>query len=537
MFKLLIFSISCVLFLSGCSGKKNEPRRAKATITKPGASSPGPVVEVKTSKNPDSAATSETGSTKKDEDSVVLPPPGEPVSDSNTNTTASETKNVPKALPVQDTAPVGQPQVAPTAPAPAATTVTLNEKATATPQPENKGAVSTTGANVLEKSGAKTEPKAEGQKAESDNSVVLNFEETKNLNLTMRSQLSDNSFRSVTTPVIPENLNDDDLDIRFEGTFDKPVYSVLNKSEKLVEFKDFSFSPAKQTKAKSGDYNLLGICVGAKCEVVFVAVYRIEKGKLTENYPANLKWTGERYVTAHNMDAVQFTEELQKQPKSSEVAPENKEQNEAEKISKAPPQLRVKYLLENSFKSLFDSLVKRLDTRMKKDDAIYSGRFFYNIKAGSFDWVLKQKSKEATSLNLKIEFVPTEKKEAVEFNGPITPKGVRLTDKSGITLDIYPVVANEFYLMVFESQKFQSHLPNTTKAIQAYGCQVLVEENETYSECEPLASTYVLGISALEGRIGGPVFHNTDKQGKPMITEKYKPESFEEMQKQTAVKK
>lgn len=525
-----------MLFLSGCSGKKSESRRTKAATAKPGAASPGPVVEIKNEKD-ESAEGSEARPTKnsnsgtgsdtaaQDADSVVLPPPGEPAPDVTQNTPAA-------AAPAPANVPPAQPQVA----APIGTPTTVAVKPTVAPKAQNKTAASATGANVLEKAGAKTEVKPEGKKSAADDLLVLSFEETKNLMLTMQSQMSDSSLQAITNPVVPENLDGNDLDIRMDGTFDKPVYSILNKKEKLVEFKDFAFSPAKQTKAKTGDYNLLGICTGAKCEVMFVAVYKIENGKLTENYPAILKWSGERYVPAQNMDPVKFAEELQKQPKSSDAGEETKELTQAEKIAKAPPQLRVKYLLENSFNAHFDSLIKRLDARMKKDNAIYSARFFYNIKSGSFDWILKRIAKDETSLNLKIEFVPTENKEAIEFKGTIPAKGVRLTDKGGITLDIYPVVSNEFFLMVFESQKFQSFLPDSKKGIQAYGCQVMVEENETYSECEPLASTYVLGISALEGRIGGPVFHNTDKEGKPVITQKYNPENAEAMRKQPAGK-
>ncbi len=306
MIKLFVFSISCVLFLSGCSGKKNESRRTKMAATKPGAGSAGPVVEIKTEKD-DKAQDSDTHPTKKtdtnagsgsasqagagsnsasvDTDSVVLPPPGEPTPERTQNPPAQATPPAVAAAPTPAPAPTTANSPAPVAVVPA-------------PAVANSPTVAA---------------KPEGQKSAADTLLVLNFEETKNLILTMQSQLDEKSLEVITTRVVSKKLEGSSLSMRFEGNFEKPVYSILSKSEKVVEFKDFSFLPGKLTKVKADDYNLLGICVGAKCEVIFVAVFKIEGEELTENYPAILKWTGDRYVPARNMDATQFAEELQKQ--------------------------------------------------------------------------------------------------------------------------------------------------------------------------------------------------------------------------------
>ncbi len=304
MIKLFVFSISCVLFLSGCSGKKNESRRTKMAATKPGAGSAGPVVEIKTEKddkaqdsdnkpnkntdtNAGSGSASQAGagsnSASLDTDSVVLPPHGEP--------TPERTQNSP--------AQAAPPAVA-TAPTPAPTTANSPAPVAVVPSP----AVANSPTVAV---------KPEGQKSAADTLLVLNFEETKNLILTMQSQMDEKSLEIITTRVVSKQLEGSGLSMRFEGNFEKAVFSILSKSEKVVEFKDFSFLPGKQTKVKADDYNLLGICVGAKCEVIFVAVFKIEGEELTENYPAILKWTGDRYVPARNMDATQFAEELQKE--------------------------------------------------------------------------------------------------------------------------------------------------------------------------------------------------------------------------------
>lgn len=539
MLKILVFSISCVLFLSGCKSEKKADHEARNARILAAAKKKQAELERARAANGNAESGGATG-TAADTRSGNSNQTTTPITTDTNSAAAKGETNTGTATGVTSSNSSGTQTTSVKGSTSATQTGTQANSAIET-MPAPVAPTSQEGTNATQASGAAKSatqtPAAQGASAsqaqnptptnQSENSgdeeegdlVKLTFEETKNLELLLRTQLSETTYQALQIPVVPQNINGEDLRITTEGNYEKFTLAVLNQDADLIRFKDIQLQLSTQTKVRSGDYTLVGTCVGAKCEVVFIAIYKIADKKLVENYPIVLKWVNDKYLTALRMEGKEIEEALKKEG----VANQTRE----EQISKAPPQVRVRYMLDDNVQKHFTSLTQRLNTRMQKDNAIYSGRFFVNIKSGSFDWILKSVA-EGLNLALKIDFT-TDNTPSVEFKGVVPEKGARLTDKSGITLDVYHVIKDQFFLMVFENTKFESVLPDSKKALQAYLCQVLVENNETFSECEPMPSAYVLGEWALEGRIGGPVFVNTGTDGKPIFKEKYTPIPVEDM--------
>lgn len=536
MVKMLVFSISFVFLFSGCtkqnhapSDRANRSRANKINSTQATQSSapPSPTTQsqaptitaganTETTSTPAKKPNTDSAATSGSATSLPGTDLGSIATDSanseNTNSTTTSTTDQPAATS----------KTAPSAANSASQTPDDDDISTAeTSNVQNEKAAADLEASEANRN--KTGSNADGQ-------LTLTLEETKNLELIMKSELSEKAMNLVTEPMAPKNIDSRDLSVETKGTFEKLTFTVKNKQQTVAELKDLKLSLSGLTKIKTAQSRFLGICVGAKCEVAFVSLYKVENKAVIENYPAILKWTENGYMPAQKLNAQQIQEQTDARGYTSTA-----NLTEEEKIAKAPPQLRVRYLLDMNTDKHFSNLAKKLESRMKKDNSIYSGRFFANVKAGSFDWKLKKQS-EGLNLNLKIEFTESEKRAALDFNGLIKDKGARLQDKSGITLDVYHVIPNEFYVMVFENDNFKSQVPDSKKAIQAYLCQVLVDGNESYSECDPMPSAYVLGEWVLEGRIGGPAFVNNGTDGKPIFKEKYTPLSYEEMKKQSKIR-
>lgn len=370
--------------------------------------------------------------------------------------------------------------------------------------------------------------KATSEKQESSDNeefLKLTFEQTFNFIARMQQNFSQETLKLLMAVRLPEGMDGSALQIKVEGDRKKATYTLRHKSDVVVELKDIEFSLSKQTKIDAGDYKLIGLCVDAQCSVLFLSLYKIEDKNWNVNIPIILAWNGERYQTAEPMSR----EEQAQYIKDNNIDPEEYQAKMAEALkegkSTAPPQLRVSYQLAENFKTNLPSLVNSLGNRMKKDNSIYSARLFPNVKSGSFDWKLKA-TPQGLQVGVKIEFA--DGKAAQDYSGTISERGGRLKDAAGSnTLDIYNVLPNEFFLMIFENTRFESELPNSKRAIQAVVCQILVEEGETFSECQFVPSTYVLGIQAQEGRIGGPALIN-----RGVVKDQYTPIAPQEFVKQ-----
>ncbi len=350
-------------------------------------------------------------------------------------------------------------------------------------------------------SSASTEPQDDGL-------IKLTFDQSFNFAARMQQNFSPDTLKNLLKVRLPQGMDGEALDIKLEGDHKKATYLVTHKSDVVVEFKDIEFSVANQTNLEAGDYKLVALCIDAKCSILFLNVYKIENERWTVNIPVIMAWVDGRYQAARPL-----TQEEQVQyMKDNNIDPaeyiKTKEKELKEGKSSAPPQLRVKYQLQENIKKTLPSLINSLGNRMKKDNSIYSARLFTNVKSGSLDWKFRA-TPQGLEVDVKIEFVDSEKRKRQEYYSVVPDRGVRIQDKnSRDTLDVYPILQSQFFLMVFENANFASELPNSKKAIQAVVCQVLVEDEQTYSECEFLPSTYVLGIEAQEGRIGGPVLIN-----------------------------
>lgn len=505
MFKPFLVALAALIFLSGCQDKrshserranlrdtsrKSKPQQAGASSdqgTQSGSPQNSPTVVTRdeprdSSKDRDQDKTSND---KPNSNPTVLVPPG---------------KNVP----------VGNDQMAsvPSDPSPDAGR-TQNPSIASPPD-------KTDAPNASASNGSGQIPQAKTADTDVSDFVQLTVLETQSLLQVMSASTSAQNLGRLLTPQISNRFDPETLDLRFSGNYQKFQLAVLSGEQTRVQFQDVSFSLQGQTRKKQNEFDLLGHCVGASCEVLFVTVLRFDKNRLEDNLPLLLKLQNNRYVKAQMNDEA-FSQAVAQGGIKIEPG------------TQVPPQLKVQAKLEQNIAKHFASILSTIRNRMKKSQAIYSARFFVNLKAGTFDWNLKQDSQAPAGglqVDLKIEFVESEKRKPLHFKGTVPPAGARLQDSSGLILDVYPLVQKEFFLMVFENPQFQSELPQAEKALSANLCQILIEENETFYACDFLPSTYALGTHAQEGFIGGPALINAGK-----IIPQYTPLTAEELLK------
>lgn len=484
MFKVLILALSGVLFLSGC-GKTDKSKSNRATRTK----TQNPKTHTAPTKtDPVIVDTTKSGDKKQKE--IPAAPPAAPAS-------------APAPTPVA-AAPVPSPVPAPT-PTPA---VTPTPTPAAVPKAEPKTSTPSINADIPASKDKKEEVKSDVEL------IKLTAEETTKLLNAMLKTTSAQSVQTLMQPKIKNTWDAENMDVKIEGHYKKAQYSILEKGKKSVEFNDVEFSLDTQTRVKRPDSALVGHCSGAQCEILFTSYLVFEKGQMSENIPALFKLVNGHYQYAemHEDALVEFGNAISGQATGSS----------------APPQMRVKYALEQNVEKYFKSIVESVRTRLIQDDVLYSALMLANSTADVDSWVATA-TPEGFKFKLDFTFADWTKREPLQFAGAVNSKGARLQDKkSGIYMDIYPIVDKQFYQVIFEDNNYVASsegLKKYKRAIQSHLCQLLVENNDTFSSCVYLGSPMALGTDAVEGKLHGPV----DMGNK--IVEKYTPASAEDILK------
>ncbi len=488
MFKVLILALSGVLFLSGC-GKTDKSKNNRANRAKNQNTTTAPNAPVKT--NP--VDTDKGEQTPSASNPAPAPAPAAP-----------PVAAVPAPAPSSSTAPQ---TLATPAPAPTPISVPAAAPAPATPlNPEKK-------TSIVDIQTPSVDDKKQSSSGDID-FIKLTAEETTKLLNAMLKAASAEAVQKLMQPQIKASWDAENMDVKIEGSYKKAQYSIQEKGKKTVEFNDVEFSLDTQTRVKRPDSALVGHCSGAQCEILFTSYLVFEKGKMVENIPALFKLVKGQYQYAEmNEDAlVEFARAVNGETSSANV----------------PPQMRVKYMLEQNVEKYFKRIVESIRARMVKDDAIYSALMFSNATADVDSWVATATA-DGFKFKLNFTFSDWTNRAPLQYEGAINSKGARLQDKkSGIYMDIYPIIDKQFYQVVFEDNNYTTSnesLRKYKKAIQSHLCQFMVENNDTFSACVYLGSPMALGTDAVEGKLHGPV----DIGSK--IVEKYTPASAEDILK------
>lgn len=527
MVKLLLCSLISMALLSGCSPQKRKKLANRTDfVTKQSE------VDTNTKKEEKAEVTPSPTSTASPAPTPVEAPSPSPIAAPTPKASPQTTLKL--ASPSPSTAPSPAPSTPPTKASnevsdtvlPKSSSPTTPAKSITIPGPA-ASASPTAEPTIASKAQPQQTQAEQKDEAHDPNALELTYEETRHFFTLVTATYGQKVAGALLRPAVGKDFNGADLEAEFTGTVDKANYRFLHKKQVVVEFKDFKINLSKPIEMKANGYTLGGLCVGAKCEVLFLVLYKVTSEKdISEVYPLISKWDGQKYQVAYFMDAQKYKE---KELQDKNLKPEDRVQLE----QKVPPQLRVMQLLEQNRAKYKEQILKAVHARMTKDQSIYSARLFVNVKPNTFIEEFERK-KEGIHFKLDIDFTYGENRAPVEFKGLIKKEGVRITDKSSMTLDIYPLIQDQFYLMVFENAKFNSPVQNPVKAVQVKLCQLLEEEGQVYSECEFLPSSRALGIMALEGKVGGPVYTKgvqVKKNGKdeevPEIVKEYKPDFTE----------
>jgi hypothetical protein len=325
VFKILVFSLSCILLLSGCGKKKATSSRVqmaeKAKLQKKQEAekvAAEKLAEEQAQKNlaaktleeqqAQEAAAKKAADEKKAQetaaqkavDDVTVQGSGVPKAVDEKKTQETAAPNVVDAKKAQDTA---APKAADT------------KKAQDSAAPKAADTKKATGDQTKPKISEVDDSKKIDKKTDSSNpekmvAINLTSEEAKLFKETAMSQINPNAIPSLSKPALPAGTDVKTLTVQMSGTYDKFNYSFLISGKSIFEFKDIKLKDNEfNSDIKSGDYSMIAVCSGIKCDVLFVTVYKLLNNKIIENYPSLLKRVDDKYVPTK---MIQITEDTEK---------------------------------------------------------------------------------------------------------------------------------------------------------------------------------------------------------------------------------
>jgi hypothetical protein len=339
VFKILVFSLSCILLLSGCGKKKATSSRVqmaeKAKLQKKQEAekvAAEKLAEEQAQKNlaaktleeqqAQEAAAKKAADEKKAQetaaqkavDDVTVQGSGVPKAVDEMKTQETAAPKVVDAKKAQDTA---APKAADTKKAQdsAAPKAADTKKAQDTAAPKAADTKKATGDQTKPKISEVDDSKKIDKKTDSSNpekmvAINLTSEEAKLFKETAMSQINPNAIPSLSKPALPAGTDVKTLTVQMSGTYDKFNYSFLISGKSIFEFKDIKLKDNEfNSDIKSGDYSMIAVCSGIKCDVLFVTVYKLLNNKIIENYPSLLKRVDDKYVPTK---MIQITEETEK---------------------------------------------------------------------------------------------------------------------------------------------------------------------------------------------------------------------------------
>ncbi len=432
-------------------------------------------------------------------------------------------KNPPVVAPAPATSPTPAPAPAPApeaapAPVPAATTPTENppvvmpipappEKETPavaatpttpeTPEKKAEDKKSTSTEKTAEKSAdkpaaAKSEaaPIAEAaQTAYGANAVTLT--EYINYQNTLSHFLTAEKKSAAGTRVFPEGTQAGDVKLSFSGTVQDFNISIMNKDKLTVEFKSLNIDLSGLYSSKSGDYRLNAVCIGAKCDLLFIQIVKADADKIVENYPTVLKLVNGKY-------------EIATFKKPAEYATENNALKASGKTIKFVPQLQVAKNLNEHVGAYGDKIVTALQAEVAQSETLAYSDLVLGARHLRTESLKPRITRENGKLVLNAQLEYTGPKKPIVFKGEISADSVSAPILTGteMSLQVKAIVKGQIFALNFVNVNFKSQIPNVTAGFQTLLCSLLEEENNQFTFCTPIEAKSVFNDeNVIEGNM------------------------------------
>lgn len=297
----------------------------------------------------------------------------------------------------------------------------------------------------------------------------------------------------VMTPFVDKQDQAQVTGAQFSGNQDQAQVKILMDDKSELLFQNLKIDVTEAAKAKSGEYNFVSLCIDSECEILFNLLYKIKEEKVFFSWPLYFKKVEGQYAFATPQEGYEKVLE-----------------EEAGFEEEPPAQLKVEKLLEKNAEKLKVETHKLIHARMSATKSIYSALVLVNVRKLKTQFKTVQ---EGISFDVAIEF--SDKKAARAFSGLVRDKDEE-AGQGDSTAHVQPIVKG-LLLFTFDQKNYVTPLPRQNRALQSMLCQLYVEKNETFHACQMVASSEVLGMLALEGRVEGPVlvgFRPVEENGK-----------------------
>lgn len=271
----------------------------------------------------------------------------------------------------------------------------------------------------------------------------------------------------------------------FSGPLQSAQVKVEFKNQQTVEFKNVQLQANRPGRGESGDYRLNVLCLDTSCDLIFATVIALENGKIVYNWPLTFKRVeGDVFLPALRRPGLDYGAE------------EKEGSNESE-----PPQLRVRDQLMALAQKHNKKILATVREGMTKINAVYSVGF---IQGQTAPMKLEFEQTDAiTRFSFQMTFAAPRK--GFQFQGEFGAEPVTLTaPESGAQLVVTPIEGEKLFLLSGDQIQFKALLPNETRGTFTWMCSIIVANKKTFDDCALLSPAEVLGILALEGKVGGP---------------------------------
>lgn len=410
---------------------------------------------------------------------LIIPPRA-----STSTTTTTKTATAANATNDKDKSQQASTDVADTAPATTQATGKNSDKNSDSKKSNNEGTQTNTAKAAAAATGSTQEkPAASSIPAASstDGTNVISVVEHLNIAAVLNKTFASN-YMSMTKPVLPANTQEADFKTKFTGSIDKFTYSVLNKDQMLVEFKDVTISVNGQLPFTQEGYELAAVCVGAKCDILFVTISKFdEKRKVLENYPVFLKLVQGEYQRAV------FKKKEEYEADRNAVSNQNS--------IKLVPQLAVTQKLHKHMEAHGGQLVELLREQLKTHPALVYSNHVIGHPSMNTKKFIPRFSREEGKLMVTAQLEYFSPKTPLLFKGEVKADTVSgpISSPTGLSMYIFPQVKNEIYLLLMQQSQYKSKIANVEDAVQAVICSVLEEANNQFSDCMTLDASIVFG--------------------------------------------
>lgn len=481
--KVILLSTLSLFLLTGCDNfqlMQQGKNKLLNTLDQGNQGTPNHNIPIKT---PDET----TAPPAEEKPPVVSPAPAPSVAPAPAAAAPAPAAEEPAAKPDTQTPPVAMPIPAPPEkPAeketPAATTPTTPVKV------EEKKPTTAAAEKPSEKPAEKSADKPAAE-TPAHGANVVTLSEYINYQNTLSHFLTAEKKSAAGLRVFPEGIQAGDVKMSFSGTAQDFNISISTKDKLTVEFKNLNIDLSGLYSSRSGDYRLNGICIGAKCDLLFIQIVKTDADKIVENYPTVLKLVNGQY-------------EIATFKKPAEYATENNALKASGKTIKFVPQLQVAKNLNEHVGAYGDKIVAALQAEVAQSETLAYSDLVLGARHLRMESLKPRITRENGKLVLNAQLEYTGPKKPVVFKGEISADSTSKPILTGteMSVQVKAIVKGQIFALNFVNVNFKSQIPNVTAGFQTLLCSLLEEENNQFTFCTPIEAKSVFNDdSVIEG--------------------------------------